>query len=168
MAPVIRFVVLTRPVPFLKPGEIRRVLQQEMGVAVTEIVEAIADTARLKAPVDRGILRSSIRTEVRTGAGPILVHGQVFTGTQAPYAPFVEFGTRPHWVPIAPLKGWAHRVLGDEELAWRVRWAIAQRGTKPRPYFGPAVAQVRPRFTLAIAAAGHRAQQRLEATGKVS
>lgn len=62
--------------------------------------------------------------------------GSVTWGYAAPYARYVEEGTRPHWAPIAPLKLWARRVLGDEGAAYAVQRKIAQEGTDPQPFVG--------------------------------
>lgn len=60
-------------------------------------------------------------------------------GYTAPHALPVEFGSRPHWAPIEPLKGWARRVLGDESAAYAVRQKIADRGTEPHPFVRPGI-----------------------------
>lgn len=84
------------------------------------------------APVDTGRLRSSVVTNLqplRVGIGPTVF-----------YAPFVEFGTRPHWAPQGALQLWAGRhgfpsgPLGD----FLVRRAIARRGTRAQPFVAPA------------------------------
>lgn len=138
-----------------------RIMRQEYGQAIFVIVEGIADTARVLAPVDRGILRGSIFTEVKPGTGRMLVQGLVATGKQAPYAPYVEYGTRPHWMPIKPLKAWAARVLHDESAAYMVQRSIAMRGTKPKPFFGPAIEEGRRDAPGIMRDAHHRVTQRL-------
>jgi len=97
---------------------------------------AIQNRAREKAPVDTGRLRAGIATEVDHSSPP--KWGKV--GTNVKYAPFVEFGTRPHWPPPGVLQPWARRhgfppgARGD----FLVRRAIAQHGTRARPYLTPA------------------------------
>jgi hypothetical protein len=78
---------------------------------------------------------------MRSGVPPkALSDGSVVWGYNAPYAEDVEEGTPPHWIEdIEPLKGWARRVLGDEQLAYPVRRSIAKFGTKPQPYAEPGV-----------------------------
>jgi HK97 gp10 family phage protein len=149
-------------IPLFTPQHARQVAQQEMGQAVFEVVELIADKARTRAPVNLGILRSSIFTEVKPGTGQTLVTGLVATGKQAPYARFVESGTKPHWAPIAPLKAWARRVLGDEQAAYAVQHAIAQRGTKAQPFFAPSVAEVEKIAPGIVNAAHQRLAVRLQ------
>lgn len=48
------------------------------------------------------------------------------------YAWFIEHGTRPHWVPIAALIGWASR---HGVSPYAVQKSIAEHGTEPRNMF---------------------------------
>ena len=85
-----------------------------------------------KAPVDTGRLRSSITT--------VLQPFKAMVGPTVFYAPYVEYGTRPHWPPKGALQPWAARhgfpagSLGD----FLVRRAIARRGTRAHPFMRPA------------------------------
>lgn len=88
--------------------------------------------AQAKTPSDTGTLRGSITPHVDAGA--LAVH----VGTSVRYATYVHGfmdGTatrsRPHWVPIGVLAGWAGR-HGIAEGA--VRKAIAVRGTPLVPF----------------------------------
>lgn len=155
----VRYTLKLPKIPLLQLGGYEQVLQKQVGLEVTALVEQIADEARTRTPVGvSGILRASIATKVTQGtSGLALVQGEVFTGRQAPYAVFVEEGTKPHWVPIAPLKLWARRVLGDERAAYRVQWAISRRGTKARHMFRDAFAVVQPRIAGALDRAVSRA-----------
>jgi len=60
---------------------------------------------------------------------------------QAPYGPYVEYGTRPHFPPPDALEGWARRHGFDS--AWPICKAIADRGLKERPYLIPAYLKIR-------------------------
>ena len=55
----------------------------------------------------------------------------------APYASFVEHGTRPHRPPSAPLLSWAAR--RGIQNGWGVIHAIAEKGTAPHPFLEPVV-----------------------------
>jgi len=62
-------------------------------------------SAKQKAPVDTGRLRASITPEVRwVGDKAIGV-----VGSNADYAPYIELGTRPHFVPRKYIGVWARR-----------------------------------------------------------
>lgn len=147
--------------PIFDPEAARRILQQEIGQGMSTVLEAMATMARSKVRVDRGIVRGAIFTKVTPRSGAVLVTGTLGVGSQAPYAPYVEYGTAPHWVPIAPLKGWARRVLGDERAAYAVQRAIARRGTKAHPFLQPAFDAGLPRAQDVLQAALERAARRL-------
>lgn len=84
----------------------------------------VSRTAKRLAPVDTGRLRASITPEVRLSGNNVL--GVV--GSNVTYAPFVELGTKPHWVPAGALAGWARRHNMNPYVVAR---AIARRGTQP-------------------------------------
>ena len=94
------------------------------------------DAKRL-APVDQGLLRASIASELRTeGVGGRDVVGVV--GSAKSYAAVMEVGSKPHWPPISALQAWADR---HGVSAFVVARAIARRGTKPRLYLQTAFEQ---------------------------
>lgn len=77
--------------------------------------------------VDTGRLRASITPEVFRGANEI--YGIV--GTNVEYAPYVEFGTRPHWPPLSALEVWASR---HHTTAYLVALGISRHGTAARKF----------------------------------
>lgn len=112
----------------------------------------IEGSAKDRAPVDRGRLRSSITAEVETGFGRIT--GRV--GTNVQYAKFVEEGARRHFVPfrVAPdLVKWLERKLGLKAVRRGDRYDFYYKGTntilyraikgfmvsgQAQPFIGPA------------------------------
>src|SRR3990167_10764904 len=84
--------------------------------------------AKEKAPVDTGRLRASITTKVKPLEAEI--------GSPVVYAPWVEFGTRPHFPPVAALETWARR--HGFSSAYVLARAISKRGTRPHPFLIPA------------------------------
>jgi hypothetical protein len=91
---------------------------------------AEAETATLT-PVDQGILRASIYGRV-VELWPT-VEGHL--GSPLVYAEPVEYGSRPHWPPRAPIQAWVRRKFGlaGRELlsvAFLVARAISRRGTR--------------------------------------
>ena len=129
-----------KPPANIDPAASLAILREELGYATTEITNNIADTAKLLAPVNMGILRSNIFAETTREPAGFLAEGKVYTGAAVQhYARPVEFGARPHWAPIAPLKLWAKRVWKDERKGYALQQAIARRGTRAQPYFMPAV-----------------------------
>lgn len=86
--------------------------------------------ARAKAAVDRGQMRNSVGTEkVSTRERRV--------GPSAKQGPFQEFGTRPHFPPVAPIEAWAWR-HGMPGAGYSIARKIARRGTKARPFLQPA------------------------------
>jgi len=79
-----------------------------------------------------GDLRAGIVTEI-TGLAFSGLRGKVVDPIK--YAECVEVGTVPHWAPIAPLKLWAKRILGDESAAYAIQRKIAFKGTKGQHMF---------------------------------
>lgn len=68
----------------------------------TEVVQQIAATVPYQ-PVDTGHLRGSFVVK-RLAIGAELY-------STAPHAAYIEFGTRPHWVPLDVLRAWASRKM---------------------------------------------------------
>jgi hypothetical protein len=93
----------------------------------------VTGTAKVNAPVDRGILRASILPEVVTMSKT--VEGVV--GSNLKYAPPQELGTRPFWPPFQPIYEWVRRkrmATGANiyAVAIGVQRAIARRGIKAK------------------------------------
>lgn len=87
---------------------------------------------------DLGNLANSIRVDLIEGGTIAEV------GPEAPYGPFVELGTRPHFPPPDALEGWAKRHGFDS--AWPICRAIAKRGLKAKPFLFPAWLAVKDKF----------------------
>ena len=108
-------------------------MREVLWLAMTK-VEAIAKS---KAPVDTGNLKARIHLHPdQPGKSNYTITDGVAYGIH------VEYGTKPHHVPLSPLKEWAGRVLGDEKAAFAVRNAISKRGTPAQPFFRPALHEV--------------------------
>jgi len=87
---------------------------------------------------DQGNLANSIMVDlIKSGAIAEI-------GPEAPYGPYVEGGTKPHFPPPDALEGWARRHGFDS--AWPICKAIAKRGLKARPYLYPAYLEIEPKF----------------------
>jgi len=96
------------------------------------------EIAKYKAPVDTGNLRARIHLNPASpGANSYVLSDGVDYGIH------VEYGTKPHYVPIKPLMGWAERVLGDPNIAYAIRKKISIRGTPAQPFFRPSVHEVK-------------------------
>jgi len=63
------------------------------------------------------------------------------------YGVFVEYGTKPHFPPPSEIEKWVVRKLGvkgkeAKKLAWAISKHIAVYGTKPQPFWRPAIKSV--------------------------
>jgi len=126
-----------------------------LALAMSKAVLIVERAAKIGAPVNTGRLRASITPEVRPQARNV----QGIVGTNVAYAAPVEYGSRAHWAPIAPLIRWAHlkklagtyslrtkrRIGGaaqqeteDRRVAYIVQHVIARRGTRAQPFLEPA------------------------------
>jgi phage protein, HK97 gp10 family len=112
----------------------------EVERALEQTAQETANIAKEKVPVDTGNLRQNIQVE-RPNRFLRIVH----TGA-AQYAPYVEFGTSPHFPPLQPIKRWALRKLGDERAGYPVAKKIAQAGTEEKPYMRPAFEEMKPKY----------------------
>jgi len=88
--------------------------------------------------VDTGHLRNSIIVEFAFNGD----HAEI--GPTAPYGPYVEYGTRPHFPPPDALEHWARH--HGFESAWPICKIIAKRGLKARPYLMPSYEEVKDKF----------------------
>lgn len=118
--------------------DIERIDQKAIAVKVLwRAMNKLEELAKRFVAVDEGTLKTAINLfPAYPGALSYVLSDGVDYGVH------LEYGTRPHWVPIEPLKEWSKRVLGDEDAAFAVRAAIAKRGTRAQPFFRPALAQV--------------------------
>lgn len=120
-------------------NRLRIVAAEKARTVVNTAALDVQREAKRRCPVDIETLRSSIRaTFYRNGLAAEI-------GTDVGYAPYVEFGTSPHFPPSDALTNWArrHKMSGAQFVIAR---AISQRGTAPKPFLFPAWEEVRPRF----------------------
>lgn len=95
--------------------------------AMRDSVLIIQRGAKQNAPVDTGRLRASITPNVTTSGDDI----EGVVGSNVVYAPYMEFGTRPHFPPIGAMEPWASR---HGTVGFLVARAISKHGTKPRRF----------------------------------
>ena len=118
-----------------------------MGAGAVSVVKPLV-------PVDTGLLKSSVTYATALERGRPTAEGnetrrtasdkelieqpddmhKLKVGTAVEYAPHVEFGTKKHFPPIAPLASWAKRVLKNEKLGFVVARAISRHGTKAQSF----------------------------------
>ena len=105
--------------------------------------------AKRNAPVNTGALRRSITIDDSK-------ENVVRVGSNLKYAPFVEFGTKPHMPPWEPIEYWVRRKLRIKDkkelqkVTFIIRKKIAVRGTKGQFYLTRAFNDVKPRIPRVI------------------
>lgn len=125
--PIVMKVKFPKELPaYLDSARARQIVYDANKITMNGAVNLIHGAVVENTPFAFGILRKSMFGEVLDVRGNIV--GKI--GTPSPYGAPVEFGTRPHWAPIEPLKLWAKRKLDDESLAYAVQRKIARVGTK--------------------------------------
>ena len=115
--------------------------------AMTASLLLVEGDARRNVRHDTRRLMNSITHQV-AGRGNTLV-GRV--GPSAGYGLYVERGSRPHWPPIAALRGWARR---HNISPYAVQRSIARKGTRARPFLLPAFTKNAPAIVRLFARAG--------------
>ena len=93
--------------------------------------EAQRNVKRLDA-FDTGDLYDSIEVQISPQGLSIGV------GSKLKYAPFVEFGTSPHFPPLEPIREWCRSRGIDESAAFPIARQISERGSPERPFLYPA------------------------------
>jgi HK97 gp10 family phage protein len=112
---------------------LERTAQQSQTTTMQVLVSSanyIRNQMQAEAPVRTGTLRNSIAIKVETDRvtiGPSL--------TQAPYAGYVEFGTRPHVIRPRKAGGVLVFTVGGQKVFAR---KVNHPGTRPHPYVMPA------------------------------
>lgn len=118
--------------------EQRREFKKEVYASGIDVqTEAKKNLREMKA-WDLGNLANSIMVDV-TNAG---MTAEVCP--EAPYGPYVEYGTKKHFPPLEALENWAKRHGFDS--AWPICKAINERGLPARPFLHPAWLLVKGKF----------------------
>lgn len=129
--------------------ELRRVMRDPEFVKgpATTFIRSVAfevlGHAQQNAPSNFGRLRNSLTVDM----GPRFRNEVSATvGTDLTYAKAVEWGSRPHFPPVAPLELWVRRKLRvparrARSVAFLVARKISKRGTPAQPFLGPALEQ---------------------------
>ena len=67
-------------------------------------------------------------------------------GFSAPYAKWIEYGTDPHYPPLAPILAWvlrkrlAKNKRQAHQIAQKIVWSMGTYGTEPKPFLRRAIA----------------------------
>ncbi len=98
----------------------RKALPKGIARALKKSAKAVEAEVKPLTPVNLGRLKRNIRsTATKTEAK---------VGTNVHYAPYVEFGTRPHWPPLEPILRWVTQKARGK--GFRGAFGIQRRGQK--------------------------------------
>ena len=113
-------------------GRLSAVLADELERAALDIGLRYGGEAARNAPKDRGRLSSDLVEPVVERVGEALI--KVRVGSNTDQARPQEFGTDPFFPPPSELRGWAGRVLGDEDAAFVVARSISETGLEAQEF----------------------------------
>src|SRR5262245_4832010 len=118
---------------------LRREFPEFLNAANLETGAEILDLARRNVKqldaFDTGDLHNSLDMSV----SPKRLFVSVYSSE--PYAPYIEFGTRPHFPPLEPIREWCRHKGIPESAAFPIAKKIAEIGTPERPFLYPAYKQ---------------------------
>ena len=115
---------LSEAKPFVK-----KKLQHVLLKSMFKMEELAIDNAAF----DQGELREKI------SLFPEILANKYILTSKAKHSEAMEYGTKPYWMPIDPLKEWARRKLGDEKAAYAIQKSIAKKGIRAQPFMRPAL-----------------------------
>lgn len=131
-------------------GVIRAVAVGPQGagtLAVARLTRAVANSAKMKAPVKTGVLRNSITYPSAPTATGMIVRSEVVA--TAPYAGYVHDGTKPH--VIRPRNASVLRFPGRNGMVFAAH--VNHPGTRPRPFLRNALNEEAPRMGFTVSGA---------------
>ncbi|MCX7973743.1 MAG: HK97 gp10 family phage protein [Candidatus Aminicenantes bacterium] len=117
-------------------------IKREVLFTALDIQSKAKKKLREQKAIDEGNLKNSIVVDAIQGGMAAEI------GSIAPYAPYVEFGTKPHFPPPDALEDWARHHGFDS--AWPICKVIAKRGLKERPYLSPSYEEEKDSFVQRI------------------
>ena len=138
---------------------------KELEALTRSYPEASAKAVRGRLTEALLLLEAAIKRITPEGAGPIHIRDTIFqeinlrgeafwglVGTPAIYGEPLEYGTKPHFPPVAPILFWVEKKLGlmgkeAKSAAFCIARAISKRGTKGQHMFGLGFEQNESRVT---------------------
>lgn len=97
-----------------------------------EMIEFAQENLRQHDAIVTGDLYNSLRTR-ENQKGLVVALGSV-----SPYAPFVEYGTRPHFPPPDAIRAWCRMRGIPDSAVYPICLKIAKYGTPAQPFLWPA------------------------------
>lgn len=99
----------------------------------------IRDAARLKAPVEDGELKKSIRVSSKIDRKTGTITARIVAGNnKAFYAHFIEYGTASYYTGTGKSVRRPYKIKGPVKISFGVFESIDHPGVKPQPFMRPA------------------------------
>ncbi len=110
---------------------------------IKELAFKFEREAKKASPRDTSRMASSISTQLRDASAIV--------GTNVQYAPFIEFGTKPHFPPLDALRAWlGKKGRPPKSAAFAIALKISREGTKPFHLVGRSKVEGEGPFTFAL------------------
>lgn len=147
-------------------GDIRnQIIADELRAYLTTSSKMLEAEVSKRIPVNTGATRGALFSSVR---GTAVGRGEAVVSLPVEHADVLEFGSKPHWPPMAPIELWVRQRFRDKlgsirlavksmkqtsgatqarairSLAFLVARAIARRGTKALHMFAAAERGLKP------------------------
>lgn len=147
------------------PTKMSRAFREAGTELMLKALSILQRSVILKTPVNTGQLRASVGF-----SQPVVTERDIEgrLGTNVAYALPVEFGSRPHWPPGAPIEFWVRRKLRVpaprvRAVAFLVARKIARRGTPAQAMFRKGLEESRPRIARLFDTLPRLVKERFEA-----
>lgn len=143
-----------------RPGFVSRNVNDIVTISIDEVLTKVRKTFSTKVMVDWPVDMGTSKMQINDWQALALVH---FVECGAPWGIVIEFGRRagqpgPH---SDMLKGWARRVLGDEDAAYPVARKIHEKGTEGKFIFKKVSEDLFPQVPGMLEAKGKEIGQKL-------
>jgi HK97 gp10 family phage protein len=134
------------------------VLRAANEATALEIVREAERNIRDNDSIASGDLLGSIQSSVSDDGLTVAV------GSTSKYAPYVEFGTRPHWPPVSAIARWCVLKGIPVTAAFPIARKISEVGTPEQPFLRPAAKVASERHTARVKVMLQAALQRFRAS----
>lgn len=112
---------------------IEQPLREKLDNVLFEISNKLINNIKEEIPKNTGRASQSFQILSHKKDGYVI-------GTPLGYPTAIQKGSKPHWVPIEPLKRWVRLKLGaDESVAYAVQKKIANEGIEPNKFMDRAI-----------------------------
>ncbi|APF20396.1 hypothetical protein Calab_1455 [Caldithrix abyssi DSM 13497] len=134
--------------------QIKKNLERELANIGEDMVANVVEYLDRRNINVTGDLRKSIVSEVKREQEKLLLT----VGTNLLYAPFVHYGTKPHWPPKKAIRKWVYKKFGLTHKAlnratFLIRRKIAEQGTRKKPFLLAVYRLYKPRIVKRLQAA---------------